>query len=67
MNNGKDMPCGVNLSQAEFCSTKNPAVKIVLEFSHEEKRAQKDFINVLKNLYIEKLKKNMQKSGDYTL
>ena len=53
-----------NTSQAEFSSQNNPSAKITLEFSNEEKNAQKEFINVLKNLYIEKLKKEMQKSGD---
>ena len=56
-----------NTSQADFKSTKNPSAKITLEFSSEEKSAQKDFVNILKNLYIEKLKKEMQKSGDYSI
>lgn len=56
--------CEANTSQAEFRSINNPSAKITLEFSSEEKNAQKEFINVLKNLYIEKLKKEMQKSED---
>ena len=56
--------CEANTSQAEFRSMNNPSAKITLEFSSEEKSAQKDFVNILKNLYIEKLKKEMQKSED---
>ena len=56
--------CETNTLQAEFSSQNNPSAKITLEFSSEENNSQKEFINVLKNLYIEKLKKEMQKSGD---
>ena len=68
MNNGsnitKQKACEVNTSQAVFESKKNPTAKIVLKFSAEEQNAQRDFVNILKNLYVEKLKKEMEKSGD---
>ena len=50
-------------SSAEFSSQKNPSAKIILEFSSEEKNAQRDFVNILKNLYIQKFQREM-KNGD---
>ncbi len=54
----------MNTLQAEFSSQNNPSAKITLKFSAEENNAQRDFVNILKNLYIEKFKKEIQKSGD---
>lgn len=52
-----------NTEKTEFKSTKNPSAKITLEFSTEERNAQRDFIDNLKNLYINKLKYKTQ-NGD---